>query len=553
MNQEIMNNSRIPTPFTIHTDDNKNLSPRKRYKMSSITSSHKNLLSDITNSSKLSFGDSNAVELVKNRQRKIFKDIAHFKNAIHEIEKEIQHLNDKLIPDIIKLSNEKHKDMGTMSNTIFQCRNDIDETCLSIDTLQRNNELENNNLQLAHSIKMTTVENDLEQIKFNCIKENESQLIEVENMKPDENIIEEMNTLQEQLVEVTKELNELESENKKICEEYDKSGPVVTEYEQFKSEKTQEMNDLLKEQKLLESRHTGIQQEWENGNLQIETLTKELNELLERMTHEESSIKETIELNETNTRTLRQYTLQYQSVTNTFNEITSQHDNYSKKDKLQSGKLLTEQKLRKKLSVSIAQINQKIPIVKYTDTCPSTNEHPLASDIINFNNNPLIKDLTQLIEYEIQPLYEIYDNKYKDTITIVHISSKETSFLKDFVKYLSDNYSNEDNLVEINVNANMGTFVPIDDYDDTSTEQDIIRFKLTGTKQFFKNISVVILDSLNKIEEMSQSITARNEANLALTKLITSKKSIVIFNTNHGNEETRSVKKLYKQIESLSV
>ena len=493
------------------------------------------------------------MELVKNRQRKIFKDIAHFKNAINEIEKEIQHLNNKLIPDIIKLSNEKHNDMNGMSSNILQSRYDIDELCLSIDTLQRNNELENNNLQLAHSIKMTTVENDLEQIKFNCIKENESKLIEIENMKPDENMIDAMNTLQEQFVDVTKELNELEYENKKICDEYDKSGPVVTEYEQFKIEKTQEMNDLLKEQELLQSKHIDIQKEWENGNLQVEILTKELNELLERITQEESSIKDTIELNEKHTKTLRQFNLQYQSVTTALNEVTLEHEKYSKKDKLQSGKLLTEQKLRKKLSVSIAQINQRIPIVKYTDICPSTNEHPLTSDSINFNKNPLIRNLTQLIEYEIQPLFEMYDNKYKDSITIVHISSKETSFLTDFIKFLTENYSNEDNLVEINVNDTTSTFIPINNYDNTSSEYNIIKFKLTGIKQFFTNISVVIIDSLNKIEEMSQSLANRNETNPSLNELTTSKKSIVIFNTNYDNEETHLIKKLYKQLESLSI
>ncbi|KAG0671677.1 hypothetical protein C6P45_005283 [Maudiozyma exigua] len=521
--------------------------------MSSVTSTtHRNLLSDITNNSKLSFGDSNAVELVKNRQRKIFKDIAHFKNAINEIEKEIQHLNNKLIPDIIKLSNKKHADMDAMKGTILQCKNDIEETSMSIDTLQRNNELENNNLQLAHSIKMTTVENDLEQIKFNCIKENEAQLNEVENMKPDENMIEEMNILQEQLIEVTKELNEVESENKKICEEYDKSGPVVTEYEQFKINKTQEMNELLKEQELLQNKHSGIQEEWETGNLQVETLSKELDGILERIATEESQIKDTVELNETYTKTLRQYTLQYQSVTTTLDDITSQHDNYNKKDKLQTGKLLREQRLRKKLSVSIAQINQKIPIVKYTDMCPSTNGHPLTTDTINFNNNPLIKNITRLIEYEIQPLYEIYDNKHRDSITIMHVSSEKTPFLVDFMNFLSDNYSSGDNLVEVN-DTNTNTFIPINEYDNTSTHQDIIRFKLTGIRQFFKKISLIIIDSLNKMEDLSHSIATRNETNLTLKELMTSTKSIVIFNTNYDTDNTHSLKALYKQIESLSI
>ncbi|SMN18376.1 similar to Saccharomyces cerevisiae YPL253C VIK1 Protein that forms a complex with Kar3p at the spindle pole body [Maudiozyma saulgeensis] len=566
------NNTRIPAPFSFHTESgNSPTRSKKRYKMSTTTTTtshingHGSLLNDITNRTpsaigglKMSFGDQSAVELVKSRQRKIFKDIAHFKNAIIEIEKEIDNLNKVLIPDVIKLDNQRRNDIVLVNDEILQLNNEVNETKLSLESLYRNDELENNNLQLAHSIKVTTFENELEDQKYKYIVEREKDLFETENMKPNEQWEIEMIALKEQFEQVTRELNDITESNNQICKEYEKSGPVVIEFENFKQKKTQEMNDLLIQHQSLKDKHIELEKDVNENELKRNNLSQELNQMNQQIIDCEKSIEITTNLNLKHSKELTAKEKEYQILSKELQQITDKFKISSDKDLLQSGKLIREQKLRKKLSLSIAQINHKIPIVTFTDVASSSHEHPLSNTTINFKNNPLITNISDLIQYEIQPLYDFYEPKYRNSLTIFYVSeSSTTKFVPKFIDFLQGNYSISATKMETDTN-NQFKSIDIEDINKiTEHSSSMFKFELSITDQFFQEITLVPVQSISEIEGLTKSLIREKDnhneikGTLPYNEMIRKGKSIFICNTNNTSGE--EIRRLCKYLQYMTI
>lgn len=534
----------------------------------STTKGSTDLLHDITNhhipsaigGSKMSFGDQSAVELVKSRQRKIFKDIAHFKKAIQEIEKEIENLNTLLIPQIIQIGNQRCQESVVATDQILQLNNEVNESKLSLETLYRNNELENNNLQLSHSVKVTTFENELEEHKYKYIAQREKELYQAENMKPNEQWQNEMVALKEQYEQVTKELNDITNSNKQICKEYERTGPVVVDFEDFKIKKTQEMNDLLNQHQCLNKKHIELKEEVSQNKQKKNDLAQELNQITQKIEDCENLIQDTTHLNLKHSKDFIIKEKEYEILSRELQQVTENFQIYSNKDLLQSGKLLREQKLRKKLSLSIAQINHKIPIVTFTDvpSSHSSDEHPLSNTTINFNNNPLITNISDLIRYEIQPLYDFYELKYRDSLTVFYISDSSTNFVSNFIDFLQDGYSISATIME-NVTTNQFSPINIEDIIvNPKTELSwILRFRLSITDSFFQEITLVIIESMSGIQQLTKTLMKQRDVRdhdndiLPYHEMIQKGKSIFICNINiTGGEE---IKKLCKHIQSFTI
>lgn len=74
-----------------------------------------------------------------------------------------------------------------------------------------------------HAVKVQEFENDLEEELSNAKREWTYKLMEVENLKPDERLTDEMRQLKTEFEEVNRKLFILQNENENECKNYKKN------------------------------------------------------------------------------------------------------------------------------------------------------------------------------------------------------------------------------------------------------------------------------------------------------------------------------------------
>lgn len=535
--------------FSVYTDDT---GKGKRRKMSQTLTN--NSLHDVTNSidyhprnsmirAKLSFGNQSAVELVKSRQRKIFKDISHFKNAIDEIDKEIINLDNELIPNISNERLTKNIDFLNLNNEILSLENDIKEIKSNFETLLKNDELENNNLQLSYSVKITNFENELDEKKYICKIDNEKKLLEIDNMKPDDDFQNEMIELNKQLVDVTQKLNSLTEENQKNCNDFEKFD-VAKEFNDFKESKLNSLRLLKDEQTTLLSKRDSLQKNMEESNQNKNNLHNELNAMNSKIDEYEKLIDSTNLKNIELKKKLKEKATIYKKLQLEQDHVEKNYNNIDGKCQVQCDKLLKEQKLRKKLSFAINEIKNTIPIISYTTQ--SQNEHivDFYQHVINLSQHPLIKDVLGLLTHEFEPLYDLYQRKGFQKINLFYISLDKTeneNFLTTFVKFLNDKSKYN---ISIQLSGSVD-FKPLEEYDEKELqeEENVIEFKLeTKKKSTFAIINFVRIDSEIKLDKLNKA-TKDNSLYYDLME-----RNISLFICNHLNH----CQEIHKLIQAIN-
>lgn len=198
------------------------------------------------------FGDASVIEEVKKRERKIMKDIAHFRNAIMEIEKETAQIRDRQLPDIQYEISKRMTMCGGVKKEISQLESQLDMKDREIDLCRKNGELDMCNLQLRYSVEIQELENTLKQKLDDEALKWEREIMELENMKPDEQVAEEIRHLKGELQEVEKRWRTMQEENQRKCKEYEHD--LQRELEDFKRLKMKPMEDLIEEQKQLKEK-----------------------------------------------------------------------------------------------------------------------------------------------------------------------------------------------------------------------------------------------------------------------------------------------------------
>lgn len=145
------------------------------------------MLKDMTNRyehrSRMKFGDSTMIELVKNKQRKILKDINHLKNGILEVEKEIARIREIEIPTTLDSTRNSMIALEDEQLELQSIRTAIQAIDDEILATSRQEEMHNTNMNLEHSIacqdhilKLQTEYQKREQIcQDNYIKTSQSE------------------------------------------------------------------------------------------------------------------------------------------------------------------------------------------------------------------------------------------------------------------------------------------------------------------------------------------------------------------------------------------
>ena len=434
-----MRQSQIPVPFAFHRD--RGSPSKKRARMSIVsgasTEGAAKGLRDITNRSHLSFGDQGAVELVKSRQRKVLRDIAHFQRSIQEIEREIARVADVLLPAVTRETETTAGGVETMQDGLVQLRGSLAEAIARGEDFARNSAMEANNMQLQFAVRVQTLENELEERVFQERSKKVAELRAVEAMQPSEEVLSEMRELNRQLVDVTQRHTQLSTENKALVQSYEKDEALPT-YEQFTAQKQSTLDDLMERQAKLLQEHESVHTTFEEASAQRTQLQAQLDEFQSKIgTCTAKIAQEEARRAELSSR-LATVTAEHDTVNAATQQIMQQHHAIQSLDKIQSGKLQREQRLRTKLSFSINSINHTVPLVSFTPSSNVTDTssmhpcHSVTPGLIHFQRHPLIRSLQELVQYEVLPVCELFAEKQERKMNVVYIASenKDTAAFK---------------------------------------------------------------------------------------------------------------------------
>ncbi|CAI4048645.1 Cik1p SKDI_13G3280 [Saccharomyces kudriavzevii IFO 1802] len=202
------------------------------------------------NKKKLTFGgDPKVIERVKNNERKVRRDIDSLLNAISEIEKESVRVHDRELPTITSELDAKVRSCRELQNEIDRLSTDMDLKDSQCDLQGRNAELSSKNIMFMHAVKVQEFENDLEEELSNAKREWTYKLMEVENLKPDEKLTDEMRQLKTEFEDVNRKLFILQNENEKNCREHENE--LNKKFGVFKKTKDDARIELLEEQERL--------------------------------------------------------------------------------------------------------------------------------------------------------------------------------------------------------------------------------------------------------------------------------------------------------------
>lgn len=285
-----MNNSRIPK-LSFHSGPNgtiRDFSKTKRQKvqkrdMDTVLAPNNNKLnilqgsglgirrsftddSSVMQKKKLTFGgDPKVIERVKNNERRVRKDIDSLLNAISEIEKESVRVHSRELPTIASELDAKVRACKELQNEINRLSTEMDLKDNQCDLQRKNIELSSKNIVSMHAVTVQEFENDLEEEISNAKREWTYKLMEVENLKPDEKLTDEMRQLKTEFEEISREWFILQNENEKKCKEYENE--LHKEFELYKESKNdakleldEEQERLLRELEKLQNTHDKLQE-----------------------------------------------------------------------------------------------------------------------------------------------------------------------------------------------------------------------------------------------------------------------------------------------------
>lgn len=301
-----MNNSKIPK-LSFHSDPNnvtRDFPKTKRQKvqkreMDMILTPNNNKLNILhssgsgirrcytddtsaTYTKKLTFGgDPKVIERVKNNERKVRKDIDSLLNAISEIEKESVRIHARELPAITLELDAKVKACRELQNEIDGLSTEMDLKDNQCDLQRKNVELSSKNIVSMHAVKVQEFENDLEEELSNAKREWTYKLMEVENLKPDERLTDEMRQLKTEFEEVNRKLFILQNENENECKNYKKE--LDKKFEIFKKVKNDVRIELDGEQERLSKVLKDLQDTHGELKENIKTCRDEFNDFEKRI------------------------------------------------------------------------------------------------------------------------------------------------------------------------------------------------------------------------------------------------------------------------------
>lgn len=457
-----MNSSRIPSFSKKRPSSSENM----------LVPSHKrvNVLDDVTNTSKIPFinkkmsaidthkdkvdpnvrlmnryyyGDPNVIEEVKKRERKIMKDINHFRKSISEIEGEALLINDRVLPELKYNISKKSTFVSELRKELIQLITELDSKSSECDLHRKNGELCIGNLQLRHSVEAQKVKNELDIVMTNKRAEWEKKLLEIENYKPSVHMIEEIDALKIQRLEKQTELDRLQAKNREKCKEYEET--LSKQFAEFVSEKEKPLIELRSKRDQLAAKRERL---YETVRLLKDDVNECVNtkEITKRKIEEiRSEIELLKEENAPLEQSLSQLTTEYQLAESKTDEFRALAHTAEARYNLEFDKMEEEQVRRRKLENSIDELRGKIRCFAYVandSLCNvdyATKEITLDGKLYYFNRvipRELVSE-SDLFSQECQAYIERC-LKTHTNCNIISISNNNKTLRNAFVRFITN-------------------------------------------------------------------------------------------------------------------
>ncbi|EJS44163.1 cik1p [Saccharomyces arboricola H-6] len=476
-----MNNSKIPK-LSFHSDSNSNTRDFSRIKrqklqkgeMDMVLTPNNNKLnilqssgagvrrcftddSSIMQKRRLTFGgDPKVIERVKNNERKVRKDIDSLLNAISEIEKESVRVHQRELPTITLELDAKVKACRELQKEIDGLSTEMDLKDSQCDLQRRNFELSAKNIVSMHAVTVQEFENDLEEELSIAQREWTYKLMEVENLKPDEQLTDEMRQLKAEFEEVNRKLFILQNENDKKRKEYDNE--LHKELEAFKKTKKDAKIELDEEQKRLLKSLEDIQKCHDKLKGNIRTCMNEFEELGQKVKEAETSVHE-MEIAVVPLR--KELTVKSQEMTQVQEEkrqVEAKASSWRKKYASELDKVQQELYTRQNLATSIEEIKgysrcfayaneRDMPDefhIKYAHQCIYQDSNEKRKQVFDrVILEEIHKDHKRLFN-ECAPFLEKYVSKLVNCSIIVvsqqHTAPIKITLLEQLVKHYGEGY-----------------------------------------------------------------------------------------------------------------
>lgn len=309
------------------------------------------------------YGDVRVIEEVKKRERKIVRDIQHFRRSIAEIDSETKLIKERNLPDVKYNISKKAAICDELRKELLQVTADLDEKNGECELVAVNGDLTMKNLQLQHKVELQNAQNELDKELSDARASWEIKLREMENFKPDVQTVNEIEELKEKKQDREKAIEKLELQNKQKCKEYE------VQLDELLKDFIKEKEEPLKE---IQEKHDSLQATYSH-----------LKSVAQKMSHETTMCKDECESTSKQIEEIKKKLKEVEKENTKLREILLkvQHEYYGKKnitDKVQEkahaaemhyntqfDMMEHEQMRRRKLENSIDELRGKVRCFAY--------------------------------------------------------------------------------------------------------------------------------------------------------------------------------------------
>ncbi|AGO12995.1 AaceriAFL170Cp [[Ashbya] aceris (nom. inval.)] len=195
------------------------------------------------------YGDPRVIEEVKRRERKVMKDIQHFKKSIEEVERDMKTMVEESIPGLRYTLSKKAAVYKDLRVETAQVTARLDLLANKCGVMRANTELALNNITLEQQVEVQNLENELDR-RINALREEwELKLLSLEKFKPNDELVKEIEELKQELNKEQKTWDRLQRENEEKRKEFEMI--LEQDFLRFKEEKLSLYEDLTEKREHL--------------------------------------------------------------------------------------------------------------------------------------------------------------------------------------------------------------------------------------------------------------------------------------------------------------
>lgn len=309
------------------------------------------------------YGDPKVIEAVKVRERKIARDIQHFRKSIAEIDAETKLIQETNLPNLDYDMSKKNTLCNELRKELIQLTASLDEKNGECELMESNWELTVKHLQLEHEVNLQKARNEIDQALCEARERWEEKLREMENFRPDSGIIEEIEELKEERLQEEKKLNALEASNKRACTMRDQELDI--EFQKFLLEKQKPSEELREKCQVQREKNKQLTEEILCFENQLEESTRDCARLYEAITGIEKLIKACLEEREELLERRTKVEASFRETELTTQKVQTEASAVESKYNAQFDKMEKEQLRRRKMENSIDEMRAKVRCFAY--------------------------------------------------------------------------------------------------------------------------------------------------------------------------------------------